>query len=147
MLDTFLPPVLPPAGVVAELSADAAAAITEFRQFDATLPARRSAEQLNTLEEVRGKALQALGGEFFADLEREEAELRAALGEQLEQVMARWGRLEQIRGLKAWWREGMRAYKAAPIAAMTIASGVGGYRQSLYGRALLKALSDTIEGG
>ncbi len=147
MTTAYLPASLPPAGAVEAINPAAAEAITAYNEYDATLPGRRSDEQLNRLERLRGEALAELfSEEFFAALDREETELREALGEQITQLRQRWARLEEIRGLRKW-RAQPTQYMPQPIPAMTIASGAGGYKQQLYARDLLRAIADTVEGG
>lgn len=143
----YLPATLPPEGVVATLNPAAAEAIGNFSDYEATLPARRSDEQLNRLEQLRGQALAGLfDDEFWAALDAEEAELREAIAEQVAQLRTRWGRLEAIRGLRKW-RVQPTQYMPQPIPAMMITSGVGGYKQQLYARDLLRAIADTVDGG
>lgn len=144
---TYLPPALPPAHVVEALNPKAARAITKFHELEDSMPARRSAEQLNALDEARDKVMVELTSEEFINSnDRQEVKLHAQLAEQLREVSAGWGRLEQLRGLRKW-RANPQQFQPQPVHALRIAQGPGGYQRTLNGRELLSALQDAAEGG
>lgn len=144
---TYLPATLPPVNVVEALNPKAAKAITRFHELEASMPPRRSAEQLNALDEARERAMVELTSEEFINSnDRQEVKLHAQLAEQLREISAEWNRLEQLRGLRKW-RAYPQQFQAQPVQALTIAKGQGGYKQTLTGRELLSALQDAVEGG
>ena len=140
---SHLPAALPPSGVVADLSPEAAEAIASVQRFQASLPPRPSAEQLGELENIHAEALAHFDEEFFSRVTVEEAELRETLAKEVAQLRSRWGRLEALRGLDAWRAQPL-TFTPRQIPAMSIGTG-NGYTRTVTGRELLAALADTVE--
>lgn len=143
--DYYLPAQLPPPIAVAGVSPAAAKAITAFHQFAASLPPHKSAGELNSLDEMRSRALAELGDEFFAGLGDEHAELVGGLREQLALLTERWARLEVIRALREW-RAQPTKYTPRDVPVMSIGTG-NGYSKTLGAREVLRALIDAVERG
>ena len=99
MSATYMPATPPPSGVVAALNPEAAKAIDAYNAFDESLPARRSAEQLKKLDELRAEAFEHLGDDLFVNLAAEKGELVATLTRELAALQADWRRLEELAAL------------------------------------------------
>ncbi len=141
----YLPTVLPPAAAVRAVSPDAAKAVAAFEQLDASLPVRRSGEQLDAVDEACDQARGELTDSFFEAVASEEVELRAKLVDEIGALGADWRRLETLRGLKTW-RSRPTSYRSEPIQVLAVPAGGGGSRP-LFASEVLRALRDAIERG
>ncbi len=118
MLQTHLPPELPPASVVDGVSPAAAEKIRTVNEDDSTLSHRRAGVDI---EELRHDAFGQFDGAFHENLAEQTTELLAKLTEDVERLRTHWSRLEQLRGLDRWVTYGqMRGYSPQVIPVMQV---------------------------
>lgn len=144
LLANYLPPQLPASGEVARWSEDAADALREFEQYEATLPSRRSDEERNELDRLRGLALQRLGDDFTAARAKATTARRAALRKHVDALQQLWSEEEVDRGFDLYQsRGGQSAYMPTRVPLLVVRLG-NGLTKVIMAREVLTALSQEI---